>query len=145
MSVTKANYEVGKGKPPKSTRFKPGQSGNPKGRPRGKKNLSTEIEEVLTKSVTISENGRKRKVTSRQAAIMQLCKKALAGDNRALDRFLSLAQTHEADRAAAGAERNLNSAEEDILERYVAVQLGQGMEGIGKPADTKEGDDEYTR
>jgi hypothetical protein len=41
-------YSVGYGRPPKHTRFKPGRSGNPKGRPRGSRNLSTEMQKVLT-------------------------------------------------------------------------------------------------
>jgi hypothetical protein len=38
MSKDTAPYEVGYGKPPKASRFRPGQSGNPAGRPRGSKN-----------------------------------------------------------------------------------------------------------
>lgn len=120
------DYKVGKGKPPKATRFKAGQSGNPKGRPKGRRNLATEIDEVLTASVPISENGRKRRVTSRMAALMKLRKKALEGDARAMDRYLDLALAHAANEAAAAGERKLSTAEDEILARYVDSQTRQG-------------------
>ena len=34
-------YDVGYGKPPKSGQFRPGQSGNPGGRPKGRKKTAT--------------------------------------------------------------------------------------------------------
>lgn len=45
-------YEVGKGKPPKEHQFKPGQSGNPKGLPKGTKHLSTWIQEMLNEEIS---------------------------------------------------------------------------------------------
>ena len=39
--------EVGYRKPPMHTRFKPGQFGNPRGRPKGTKNLKTDLQEEL--------------------------------------------------------------------------------------------------
>ena len=55
-------YSVGYGRPPEETRFKPGQSGNPKGRPKGSKNLRTLFAEELRRSVTLKENGKTRRV-----------------------------------------------------------------------------------
>ena len=52
------NYEVGYGKPPKHTRFKPGQSGNPKGRKPGSKNVMTLLEQTLFDTVKVRENGK---------------------------------------------------------------------------------------
>ena len=54
--------EVGYKKPPKKTRFKPGRSGNPKGRPKGCKNMRTIVKDILDRNVTIRENGRTRRV-----------------------------------------------------------------------------------
>jgi len=126
MSQSNQPYDVGKGKPPKSSQFQSGRSGNPKGRPKGRRNLSTEIAEVLNAAVPITENGRPRKVTSRMAALMKLRKKALEGDGRAMDRFLELALTHAAEEAAAAGERTLSAAEDEILARYIGTVTGQG-------------------
>ena len=86
-SPREGNYEVGYGRPPKRGRFKPGQSGNPKGRPKGRKNIHTILEETLFRSVTITENGRKRKVPAIEALFLSLLRKSLDGDMRAFDKL----------------------------------------------------------
>ena len=73
-------YEIGFAKPPSATRFPKGQSGNPAGRPRGSKNLSTILEQELEERVVIRENGKQRTVTKRRASMNQFVNKALAGD-----------------------------------------------------------------
>lgn len=73
---------VGYRQPPRSTRFKKGQSGNPRGRP---KNRHREIphDAVLGQMVTIREDGRERRVTAAEAFLLQLTQKGLAGDSAA--------------------------------------------------------------
>src|SRR3954452_21014644 len=73
------DYEVGYGKPPRHTRFKKGQSGNPRGRPSGSKNLSTALNEL----VVVAENGGRQKITKRQAIITQLVNQSAKADWRA--------------------------------------------------------------
>ena len=76
------DYEVGYAKPPKHTQFKKDQSGNPKGRPKGRKNIRTIVKDVLDRTVTITENGRTRRVKFLEAFVRQLAVKALSGSTR---------------------------------------------------------------
>jgi hypothetical protein len=76
------DYEVGRGRPPHRTRFKKGQSGNPKGRPRGSKNLYTLLNKVLNERVVIIANGRRRKITRLHAFLLQSANRAASGDYR---------------------------------------------------------------
>ena len=76
--TTPKQYEVGYGKPPKSTQFKPGQSGNPKGRTKGSKNgIYTYIQRELNSSITLTDGS---KITKEQGFARQLTNKALRGD-----------------------------------------------------------------
>jgi hypothetical protein len=77
-------YKVGRGRPPAESRYKPGQSGNPLGRPKGSKNLRKAVEEILTDKITIREGNKRRRV-SRLEAIFRVCtEQALKGDHRAI-------------------------------------------------------------
>ena len=83
-------YEVGYGKPPKHTRFKPGQSGHPRGRPRGQLNFRTAVREALKEKITVREGDRTRTVSKMDAIIQVTFNKALKGDARGLVAFLQL-------------------------------------------------------
>ena len=85
-----AAYEVGYGKPPEHTRFQKGQSGNPKGRPKGALNVVTVLNRSLREKVVVVEHGKRRAITKLEAAFKQLVNKAAQGDARALQQLLSL-------------------------------------------------------
>jgi Family of unknown function (DUF5681) len=87
---TQRDYEVGYGKPPRHTRFTKGQSGNPKGRPGGAKNLSTLLSEALNEPVIVTENGGHRKITKREAIIKQLVNQSAIADWRAVKILLDM-------------------------------------------------------
>jgi len=76
-------YEVGYGRPPKDTRFKPGTSGNPKGRPHVSKNLAAAFESALSERVPVNDNGRRKKIPMSEAIAKQATRKAAGGDLRA--------------------------------------------------------------
>jgi hypothetical protein len=75
---------VGYGRPPKQTRFQKGQSGNPRGRPKGALNLATILDRTLQEPVVITEHGQKKTITKFEAAVKQLVNKSASGEARAM-------------------------------------------------------------
>jgi hypothetical protein len=75
---------VGFGKPPKHTQFKKGQSGNPKGRPKGSQNIATILAKAGRQLIKVTENGKIRYMTKLQATMLQLMNKNVAGDLKAM-------------------------------------------------------------
>jgi hypothetical protein len=77
-----AGYEVGYGRPPKHTRFRKGQSGNPKGRPKGAKAFNTIVRETLTTKLRVRTAKGRKNVTHVQALMMQTIESALKGSRQ---------------------------------------------------------------
>ena len=88
----KKNPDVGYGRPPVQHQFKPGQSGNPRGRPRGRLGMVGLLKKALNERVTITEGGRKRTITMAEAAFKQTARKAVSGDMRATSLLWALIQ-----------------------------------------------------
>ncbi len=85
----KSSDGVGYKRPPLATRFKSGQSGNPKGRPKGSRNFATVLQAELNTPVTIRENGRRKKITKREGVAKQLVNKGVAGDPKMMPALLN--------------------------------------------------------
>jgi Family of unknown function (DUF5681) len=83
-------YKVGYGRPPLHGQFKPGTSGNKKGRPKGARNAKSLVEEVANSPVTVRENGKARKTTKLRAMLEAAAVNAMKGDIRALNAFIAL-------------------------------------------------------
>ena len=84
------DYEVGRGKPPAATRFKPGQSGNPGGRKKGSRNFRTLVTDLLESEIELLENGKKSKACYIEALLKRLIQVGLHGDRRAINDLISL-------------------------------------------------------
>jgi hypothetical protein len=110
-------FDVGYRKPPKATRFKPGKSGNPNGRPKGSLNLSSELRRELAKLVTVRENGEAKKVSKRVALIKSLIAKGLGGEVKAIGVALQLNAHLESETPAIEA-ISVGSDEMRILRRF---------------------------
>src|SRR5712672_1685761 len=124
----KNDHEVGYGKPPRHSRFKTGQSGNPRGRPPGAKNLRTLLSEALNETVIVTENGRRRKVTKRQAIFTQLVNRSATADFRAIKILLDIVRDIERQTEPTAPETSdFSEADEMVLEQIKA------RFSIGKP------------
>jgi hypothetical protein len=118
---TRRDYEVGYGKPPRDTRFKEGQSGNPRGRPPGLKNLKTLLSEALNEPVVVAENGGHRKITKRQAIITQLVNRSATADLRAIKILLDMLRDIEGQTEPASPETAaFTAADEKVIEQLRA-------------------------
>jgi uncharacterized protein DUF5681 len=99
MSESPVDDQVGYGKPHRQSRFRKGQSGNPRGRPKGSQNAARLARRILNEKIVIRENGRTVAITRREAMLKQLANKGILGDLRSIREVLNL------DAAGAGAER----------------------------------------
>ncbi len=85
-------YAVGYGKPPRHSRFRPGQSGNPCGRPKGALGLKATARKVLRQTVTVREGEVVRRVTRLEAVLLSLIARAGKGDAKAIAMVLELSR-----------------------------------------------------
>jgi len=85
------NDSVGYCRPPVAKQFKPGQSGNPRGRKKGVKNVATIFNEALYRPVKIRTPGGVQTLPRIKAIVEVIMNKALAGDTAAVSRIVELA------------------------------------------------------
>lgn len=80
----------------KDTRFKPGQSGNPRGRPKARRPNVSAFEIVLDKRMTAVVGGTERELTVEEALQQQTLRDALAGKRMAIRKVLKMIEKREA-------------------------------------------------
>ena len=128
---------VGYRRPPRHSRFQPGQSGNPRGRPRGVKSLSDIVRKIVGQKVTVTENGRVRRVPRLEAILLRAAGEASRGDARALRLLLQLTERY-GESAQTGAEYEMAGAEDlAILRRYLPDFDDPSPTGIAPETDAE--------
>jgi hypothetical protein len=124
---TERNYR----KPPKASQFKPGQSGNPKGRPKGVRNFETDLDEALRALVEVKTNGGVRRITMQKALLQTLAEKARDGDLRAIQHLTSLIlrMDNRSEAPATVLESNDRAILDEYYEERKALEAGRATSG----------------
>lgn len=86
--MDRSDKNIGYGNPPKATRFVKGQSGNPKGRPKGSKNTLKLIEEILEQKISITQNGKSLKISKRIAMLTQFINSGVTGNLKSISAII---------------------------------------------------------
>jgi hypothetical protein len=83
-------YVVGYGRPPKATQFAKGESGNPRGRPKGTRTVGAMLQEILRQKIAVTENGKTRRLPALEVILRRLANDAMRSEPRALKLLLAL-------------------------------------------------------
>jgi hypothetical protein len=134
--------EVGYGRPPKATRFTPGKSGNPRGRPKGSRSVGAILKGVMSQKVTVSDGGRMRRVSRVELMLLRLVNDAARGDPRATKLALELNDRYGQPTEGGVQSGELSTDDMEILAAYSTQGLDswteQGQDQ--KEAESLDGD-----
>lgn len=130
MAEENDDDQVGYCKPPRHSRFPKGKSGNPRGRPRGARGLKAELKAEMNERVTITVEGKPKRIPKRRLVIKALAAKAAQGNVAAADKLLSLVIQAEGFEDERSVQRQLSDTDNLILEQFLS----------GLDRATKEGD-----
>ena len=108
--------EVGYCRPPKEHQFKPGRSGNAKGRPKGAKNEATILRDIMNRPIAIREGGRARKITVLEAVLRKFFEDALKGNPKSAAFLLNRYRAFE---ATDGHTLEIDQDDREVLDAFV--------------------------
>ena len=119
MNADDKDYKVGYKRPPAAHRFQPGESGNPAGRPKGRRNLRSLVREVANTEIEVTSGARKRKMTMAEAIVHSQFKAALQGNTRAGAIVLQLLQCHLEGDTSSSQDPQLAEREREMVREYL--------------------------
>ena len=119
------SFAVGYGRPPVHSRFKPGKSGNSKGRAKQSRNMRTIVQQVLNEDMQIREGGRLRRMPAMEALVRTTLTRSFKGDPKALVSLIVLLKQsgYGTDRDEPAADLLSGSDYEAIVADYLARNL----------------------
>jgi len=118
--MAKTKTGVGYRQPPKKHCWKKGQSGNPKGRPRGHKNLAAALTAILHENIRVNLGGKEQEMSKLEAVTRQLVDKAIAGDARLTQLLLNEVHKNEAKAERDDPTKPLGLVDRDVLDAFFA-------------------------
>jgi hypothetical protein len=128
------DYPVGFGRPPRHTRFRPGRSGNPRGRPKGAKNVATALEQELNARVNITENGKRRRVAKRTVIAKHLVNSAAQGDLKATALLLQQFRPVAKESAGPLTDEPLSREEDRLVMESITQRILRAVQNGAPPA-----------
>ena len=111
---------VGYCRPPREHRWEKGECGNPKGRPRGHRNLAAALTAILHEPTTRVVDGAEREITKLEAVTRELVDRALDGDPRLLHELLGEIHKKETQSALDESGRPLEEVDREVLDALYA-------------------------
>lgn len=113
-----AQSRVGRGRPPVEHQFKKGRSANPAGRPKGSRNLKSELAEELNEKISVREGGRNKRVTKVRAIVKTSVAKALQGSDKAASTVFNLAVKTGVHEEGPATTDEINTSRKAIFDRF---------------------------
>jgi hypothetical protein len=136
MEADKPGYK----RPPKATRFKQGHSGNPKGRPKGPRNIKCELNDELGEIISIKVQGLPKSVTKQRALIKAMMAKAVQGDTRAATLLINMMFRLLRPETIEETPSELSKEDQTILDAFVVRRRPLGQQR--SPTENEESDRE---
>lgn len=115
------DYEVGYKRPPREHQFKPGQSGNPKGRPKKNKNFVEDVKGEMNELIQIQAQGKLKKITKQKALAKRIVADALSGKTSIIKLLLPILSDKNFE--IKDFEEDLSQEDQAILEDYIKRSL----------------------
>lgn len=113
------NNDGGYKRPPKSGRFKPGQSGNARGRPKGSRNLKSDLSKLMTKRITVREDGEVRHISGQEAMLLSLFERAVRGDLKASQQLIAMLMKFDIQDPAPAQPARVTESDRAIVEDFL--------------------------
>lgn len=132
-------YEVGRNKPHRHTRYKPGQSGNPSGKRKPVPNLRDVCRDVFATEINLSKDGKSQKAPLIKSIVYSMAQRVLHGDMRAAKIFFDLAKGHGEPDAPSSTE--LPAEDDAILRRALGLPEDLARPQYPEPDGEEPGDD----
>jgi Family of unknown function (DUF5681) len=126
---------VGYGHPPKATQFRKGQSGNPRGRPKGSRPVGAVLQEILGQRIAVTENGKTRRLPALEIMLRRLANDAMRSEPAAVKLMLSLVDRYGQSPEAAIHFDEILAEDKAILANY----LKQPANGSWRSRKSKKG------